>query len=241
MKEDWRAPFLKLKAGLRSLYDANLRIHHAVLLSTNRSEKELQPIFAMLEPAYICKNIAKSIVVNTDGCVYHSHLFFADDCRGLDQLGRWLKDIEEWVARVPRSIVPVAFDIPIVHNQAHRNIVRWVSLVYYLAWISDAPYLDAELEYQESANRSSFLPWSEWPQPPGCHPYMWLIHQGSSKGRISEWQNKFELRGESLPDVMDAYLTGDLIACSLAAIDVLAFVLNGEKREKSVEDRKSVV
>jgi hypothetical protein len=143
--------------------------------------------------------------------------------------------------KIPGGFVP-AFDIPADRNQTHRNTLRWVSLVYYLAWASEAVYLDAELEYQASVDRIGFFPWEECPQPPGCLPFQWLIHQGVSSGRVPKWKQKFEDYGERIPDVIDAYLTDELIKSSLMAIDILVFVLNGERRleavEKEVDDKR---
>ena len=234
MKSDWRKPFLKFKAELKSLYDVNLSIYHAVLMSTNRTRQELLPVIERLEPAYRRKVLAESIEVDTDGCTYHGHLFFADDRRGLNQLGRLLDGIEEWTDKIPGGFIP-SFEIPHGRNQSHRNILRWISIVYYLAWASDAVYLDAELEYQTSVDRIGFFPWTECPQPTGCLPLHWLIHQGVSTGRLPMWKKRFEDYRERIPDVIDAYLTGELVMSSLAAIDILVFVLNGERRQEALD------
>lgn len=239
MKSDWRTPFLELKAGLRPLYDANLNVYHAALLSTNRSGQELEPVFGMLEPGYSGKNLIKSIVVNTDGCTFHGHLFFAADNRGLDQLGRLLHDLEAWMDKIPGGFVP-AFDIPSDRNQANRNLMRWVSLVYYLAWTSEASYLNVELEYQKEVDEVGFFPWYECPQPPGCRPLEWLTHQSRGAGAIPGAIQRFQEYGERLPDVVDAYLCGELIASSLAAIDILVYVLHGERRTEKKADESYV-
>ena len=90
MDNDWRKPFLELFDKLQSLYRANLSVYHNVLLSTNRTRAELESSFEVLEPAYFGKTLAKAIHVETEGCAYHGHLFFAPDRRGLDQLERIL-------------------------------------------------------------------------------------------------------------------------------------------------------
>lgn len=231
---DWRKPFLELKAGLRPLFDANLSIYHAVLLSTRRTSQELQPVIEMLEPAYSGKNLVKTIGVKTPGTEYHAHHFFADDRRGLDQLGRLLYDIEDWMDHTPGGFLP-GFHIPPINNQADRNLLRWVSTVYYLAWASDAPYLDVEVEYQDSVDRVGFFPWLECPQPPGCRPQEWLIHRASASEDLVKIRQRFEDQGERFPDVVDAYLTGEFIASSMAAIDILAHVMHGERKERQVE------
>jgi len=232
MKSDWRKPFLELKAGLRPLYDANLNLHHCVLLSTKRTRDELDPVFDMLEPAYNGKLLIHEIPAKTDGCTYHGHLFFSDDRRGITELGRLLYDLEEWMYDIPKGFVPT-FDIPSDSYQTNRNIIRWVGMVYYLAWATDAPYLDLEIEYLESIDRVGFFPWNEWPQPPRCKPLEWLTHRSSAVRSVAKAIRSFEDRGERFPDMIDAYLTGEFIASSLAAIDILIYVLDRERKERS--------
>ena len=234
MTGDWRTPFLELKPSLRLLYDANLSVHHAVLLSTNRTGNELQPVIEMLEPAYRGQKLVKVITVDTIGCAHHSHLFFASDRGGVDQLARLLDGIESWMDKTPGGFIP-GFAIPTTSTQTDRNLIRWISIVYYLAWASDAPYLDVEIEYEMDIDHVGFFPWTECPQPPRCQPLDWLIHRSLPSAELVKSKQKFEERGERIPDVIDAYLTGELIASSMAAIDILAYVMHGERKEKAAE------
>lgn len=227
----WRKPFIELKSSLRALYDSRLSFYHCVVLSTNRSRVELEPIFEMLEPAYCGKSLVHQIPVATDGCTYHGHLFFSDDRRGITQLGRLLHDLDAWMDQIPGGFVPAFGNLP-VRNQADRNIIRWASLVYYLAAATDATYLDLEVEYLESIDRIGFFPWFECPQPPRCSPLEWLTHRSSTEGVIPKVKHRFQERKERFPDVIDAYLLGEFIEKSIAAIDILAYVFDREKREK---------
>lgn len=234
MSQDWREPFLGFQDKLRPLFDAGLTIGHCVILSVDRTESELQPIIPMLEPACSGRRLVQSIPVTTAGCQYHSHLFFADNRTGIDQLGRLVDDIELWMDFVPAGFVP-AFDIPKCQNQVHQNLIRWISLVYYLAWSSEASYLFAELEYQTSIDTIGFFPWNECPQPPRCQPLEWLIHRTSAAGSIPKCKQQFADRGLRIPDVIDAYMTGEFVAASLAAIDLLVYVLPGKRRRTSLD------
>lgn len=233
-KIDWRKPFLDFKGELRPLYDASLRIHHGVVLSTNRSATELQPVIEMLEPAYANKNLAKTIEVTTDGCAFHGHFFFADDRRGLNQLERLLDGVGAWLEQVPEEILP-RIRVPVLPSQTNRNLLQWVSAVYGIAWELDEVYLQAELEYLKSVQTLPFLPWIECPQPNGCDPRPWMIHQGDSSGRIPQWQEAFTREGLTFPDLLSAYLLEDLVASSLAAIDLLVYRMPQELAEAESE------
>lgn len=228
---DWRTPFKELCVGLRSLYDANLNLFHGVLLSTRRTREELKPTFGMLEPAHFGETLLRSIEADTAGASFHGHLFFANDRRVLDQLGRLLDGIENWMDTVPSGVLP-GFEIPKVGSQVDRNLIRWVSIVYYLAWSSDKPYLDLEIEFEQEIGVLPFLPWGECPQPP-CRPLEWLTHRSSASAALLKIKTQFEQRGERFPDVVHAYLTGEFIASSMAAIDILIYVLHGERKSKS--------
>ena len=231
---DWRTPFKELSVGLRSLYDANLNLFHGVLLSTRRTKEELKPTFGILEPAYSGESLLSSIEVDTVGATFHGHLFFARDRKVLDQLGRLLDGIESWMDAVPSGVLP-GFEIPKVRSQVDRNLIRWASIVYYLAWSSDRPYLDLEIEFEEQLGVFPFLPWIECPQPPSCRPLEWLTHRSSASAALLKIKTQFEQRKELFPDVVHAYLTGEFIASSMAAIDILVYVLHGERKNKSKE------
>jgi len=128
------------------------------------------------------------------------------------------------------------FEIPRLQNQSDRDLIRWTSLVYYLAWATDAPYLDVELECCRHLGKISFFySWAECPQPPDCLPFPWLIHQGMAGSRIEKTKKRFEDYGEEFPPFVDAYLTGEFVLSSLAAIDILVYKLNSERRQKAVD------
>lgn len=232
MPHDWREPFLEFQDQLRPLDAACLNIGHCVVLSVNRTESDIQSMIHWLEPACQGKNLSLTIPVRTVGCQYHNHLFFSTSQHAVHQFGRLLADIERWMDGVPGGIIP-AFDVPKCQSQIHQNLIQWVSLVYYLAWSSDVPYLFAELEYLDSLEAIAFSEWAECPQPPGCQPLDWLIHRSTAAGEIPKWKRKFEDRQTRMPDLIDAYLTGDLVAASMAAIDLLVYVLPGKRRRRS--------
>src|SRR5437016_3486874 len=132
---DWRKPFLALQENLLPLYQANHRIYHAVCLSPSHAEQNLSFELEWLEPAKIQPPLmlVSSISVSTPGTTYHAHRFYGNDRNGLSQFGRCLHDIEHWFDKLPAGFVR-SFQIPRLDNNVHRNLLRWTSLVYYLAW-----------------------------------------------------------------------------------------------------------
>ena len=153
---------------------------------------------------------------------------------------RGLSGIEGWVRKVPKHLVP-SFTIPQYKSQADRDLVRWVGLVYYLAWELDTPYFSAMVEHNEYMSETGFFPWIEWPQPPGFDPRPFLIHQVDPYKTIEEW--KLGLVDQEdfyyLPEIIDAYLLGnpmmsEFVASSLTAIDCLVYMLEpilGDRQE----------
>lgn len=231
---NWIEPFLKLYDSLQHIHAANPDIYHTVVLSANKSRSELEGCLGWLEPALCGRKLIREIPATTKGDGYHAHLYFSEDLRGLSQLQQNLRGIDEWFDRLPPGLVP-GFDVPRAPNQCDRDLVKWTSLVYYLANAADAPYFDAQLEFQHDVSQIGFLPWSECPQPPGCGPLPWLIHQGISADQIERGMKRFREQGERFPDIVDAYLSRDFIESSTAAIDILVYKLNSERRRRKNE------
>ena len=231
MKIDWREPFLGLKEELRSLYKGSSCIYHGVLLSTNRTRTELEPSIGWLEPAIAGRELLREIRLETPGCVHHSHVFYGSNSSGLLRLEQVLDGIEEWMDRTPGGTLP-SFDIPSVETQADRNLLRWVSIVYYIAERADAPYLDYDVEFQMDIRDLYFATWHHCPQPPKCRPLDWLICRSSARDQIPKMKEQFAKRKEQFPDLIDAFLPADFITSSMAAIDQLTAVLHRQEKQQ---------
>jgi hypothetical protein len=233
--QDWRTPFLKLRDQLRPLFDADLRVYHGVLMAPFHESGEVTSTVNELEQADVGRLLLREIDTPTDGCKHHAHYFFGNNAC-FQQLGRCLNGIEDWIREIPDDLVP-EFHIPRQDNAVNKNLVRWANLVYYVAWELDAPYLQGMVEFRAFAHEGTFLPWDEWPQPSGCDPRPWLIHQGNPSGRIDEWLTTFSNEDLWMPDIIDAYLlgesmVGEFIRDSLTAIDGLIYILSQVREDK---------
>ena len=240
-RRDWKTPFLNLRDQLRPVYDANERIYHGVLMAPHHDSIDVEEAVSELEAAFEGKKLVRTIDTPTDGCSHHAHYYFGSNS-AVNHLGRSLVGIEEWIQAVPETLIP-EFQIPIVPNQVDCNLVRWANLVYFLAWEIDTPYLGALVEYQALTFETGFFPWIEWPQPPDCDPRPWRIHQGDGVGRITSWESKFCDNDQWLPEIIDAFLQGDLmirefLAASLTAIDCLVYMLEQVREKQSLQQNE---
>ena len=209
MDENWKRPLRRLKHSLRGLYDANQTIFHNVVFSLDKDATQLSKFAFMLEPAHE-QDCVRLLRVLTPGCATHEHHYFAKHPETYDTMATILYAIRQVMAEIPSGMIP-KFRIPECRSPADEDMLRWVSLLYYLAWEYDEYCLQAELEYQEPLLDDGFSPWFECPQPPGCDPRPWLIHQGDSQESILECRNKFLKSGLSFPAMVSAYLTRDSV------------------------------
>jgi hypothetical protein len=211
-----------LKNELRANFDKEPEFFHGIVLSANKSPDDISAIEGQLEPAFSGKKLAKKIDIQTDGCLTHRHYFFARYPTGLYALSRKLYKLDEWMSDVPKGLLPDLW-IPTIGDDAIYRLLRWMSLLYYLAWRYDEIYWGAEIEYQETLGNSPFNRWPDCPQPQSCDPRPWLIHQEDDGGRITGWRVRFNLAGLRFPDVISAYLVRDVLFSSIAAIDTLIY------------------
>jgi len=232
-KQDWKIPFHKLKDQLQTLYDANQNVHHGVVMApfhSHNAPDDFEQIIGELEAADVGKFRIYSIRTPGAEEALHAHYFYGDN-GAFQSMCRSLSGIEGWMRDIPKNLVP-KFAVPQFASQTERDLVRWVGLVYYLAWEFDTPYLSAMVEYNASMKEVSFFPWIEWPQPAGFDPRPFLIHRTDPYETIEDWKEKFAEEEEFyyLPEIIDAYLLGypiigEFVACSLTAIDCLIYML----------------
>lgn len=238
---NWESPFLGLKQRLRSLYEGNAPLFHSVLLMPHHGISEAASIVDLLEPSFQGHGLIRSISTPTEGCRHHAHYFFGSRTI-LRQMSSALRGIRSWIKAVPAGLIP-EFQIPKLEDQTDEELVYWANLVYLVAFEADVPYLQATVEYQQDVDRIGFSPWDLCPQPAGCDPRPLLFHQRTSLVPLDVWENQFYADGLRLPDVIDGYLcgdqiVGDFLAASLAAVDVLLYMLPRMVEEQSGRSSK---
>jgi hypothetical protein len=243
-KSDWKLPFLRLRDQIRPSFNSRVKLYHGILMAPFHEGKDLKDVVENLDPCDRGKVKVAVIETPTEGCQFHAHYFFGDS-GGCKLLGHALSGIDDWMRAVPKELLP-RFNVPCDGMyEPFRNLVTWANLVYYLAWEIDAPYLQAAVEHQARVEEVGFFPWSEWPQPAGCDPRPLLIHQGDNSGQFEKMLRRF---GESeefqwCPDIIDAYLvgeeiSGEFIAASLSAIDILVFMLDQVRGDEAVKQNE---
>ena len=231
-KSDWKAPFLKLRDQIRPLFDSGVKLYHGILMAPFHERKDLDEVVQNMEACSRGKTKVAYFETPTVGCKVHAHYFFGDS-GGCNVLGHALSGIDDWMRAVPKELLP-KFTVPCESAfKPYKDLATWTSLVYYLAWEIDAPYLQAAVEQQARVEEVSSDPWSDWPQPEGCDPRPFLIHQGDTSGQFEKMLLRFSQCEEFrwCPDIIGAYvvgeqISGEFISASLAAIDVLVFMLD---------------
>lgn len=243
-KSNWKLPFLRFRDRIRPLFDSGVKLYHGILMAPFHERKDVKDVVENLDPCFRGKSKVAEIETPTEGCQFHAHYFFGDS-GGCKLLGNALSGIDDWMRTVPKELLPRFHVRCDSLSEQYRNLVTWANLVYYLAWEIDAPYLQAAVEHQARIEVVGFFPWSEWPQPAGCDPRPILIHQGDSSGQFETLIERF---GESeefqwCPDIIDAYLvgeeiSGEFIAASLCAIDILVFMLDQVRGGEAVKQNE---
>ena len=240
-KPNWKIPFLQFRDRIRPLFDSGVKLYHGILMAPFHEHKDLKDVVENLEACLRGKTKVAVIETPTVGCGVHAHYFFGDS-GGCKLLGNTLSGISDWMRAVPKELLP-QFSLPCDRMyEPYRNLVTWANLVYYLAWEIDSPYLQAALEHQARVEEVGFFPWAEWPQPEGCDPRPLLIHQGDNAGQFEKMLERFGLSEEFrwCPDIIDAYIvgedmSGEFITASLAAIDILVFMLDRVRGDESAK------
>lgn len=229
---DWKAPFLRFRDQIRPLFDSNVEVYHGVVMAPFHRRSMVGAAVRKLKAAKAGKVGIAAIETPTKECGHHAHYFYGDKGAYV-ALGQALSGVEDWIQSAPNGLLP-RFSIPRKTEGIKKDLVTWACLVYYLAWELDLSYLRAVCEFRPLLAEGAFEPWSKWPnQPEGVDLRPLLIHQGTSTGDLEPLKTKFAEceRFCYFPDIIDAYLVGgkstaEFIGASLAAVDVLVFMLD---------------
>ncbi len=242
-KSDWKEPFLRLKEKLRPQFNEGEKLFHGILMSPFYEENEIKEVVKNQAAAYSEEPLALTIETPTEDCKFHAHYFYGDKtiCR---QLNRDLSGIHDWLLGIPKGLLP-KFNLPRIRTGSSENLITWVSVVYFLAWEIDAPYLRAEVDFQSRLHELTSVPWAEFSWPQNCNPRPILIHEGNSNRQFEKFLETFSEpeKGSWCPDIIGAYLhgqpfCGNFIEASLAAVDVLVFMLEQIQSDKDVKKNK---
>lgn len=238
-KSDWKAPFLEFRDQIRPLFDSGVKLYHGILMSPFHERDEIKEVVKNQAAADLGQSLAFSVDTPTDDCKYHAHYFYGDNSTCL-LLAEALSGVDDWIRDVPKGLLPI---LNFQCRKSSRDVMAvWANLVYCLAWECDPPYLQATVEYQSRVHEVSSHEWYFGSWPENCDPRPILIQQGDPRGRFGNLLESFTDE-QWCPDIIGAYLRGepfcgDLIGASLAAVDVLVFMLEQIRGQETEESKK---
>ena len=228
--DKWKEPFRELRTKLYGMHRANAEIYHGVALfpyfgfALYPTDEHCLEVCSEWEERIEANSYDRKIVrcEETPGGwgSRHVHYFsganFGRTHGSLLQLENCVMGMEAWVKKIPQSLIP-RFTIPQYSDQATRDLIQWVSLVYYLALELKTPYLDAFTECNQ-LDADYLAGWSRWPQPGTYDPGPMMIHLVDPHETIEKWKEEFlaasEVPGDAveyrLPEMIDTYLVNHL-------------------------------
>ncbi len=235
---DWKTPFLRFRDELRKHLEIGMPIYHSILMSPFYTKDEISEVIENVAAADDRQPRAAIVEMPAYDCKYHAQFFHGSKeiCIRLTQT---LSRIEHWLIDVPKGLLP-RFQLTYPRNAACSDLATWANIVYYLAWEIDAPYLQANVEYIGLLDEVTSFPWSDGKWPESCDPRPALIRQGDTGDYVSDFLKTYTDETKRwCPDIIGAFLPGertmcgDFILASVAAVDILVFMLDQVRGPKS--------
>lgn len=228
---DWKVPLLNFRDQIRPLFDGRVEVYHAVVMAPFHRRSMVGAAVRKLQAAMAGKTGIAAIETPTRDCDHHAHYFYGDKGAYV-ALGSALSGVEDWIQSAPPGLLP-KFSIPRKSEGVKRDLVIWTCLVHYLAWKFNLPYLRSVCEFRPLLKEGAIEPWSKWPhQPEAIDLRPLLTHHGEFGGDMEPLKMVFAEcdRFCYFPDLIAVQLlngktTAEFIGASLAAIDVLVFML----------------
>ncbi len=171
---NWKLPFLQFRDQIRPLFNSGINVFHGIVMAPCYDSNQVKEAVDELEAAITGKILVAIVETPTKNCKHHAHYFFGDEaaCRVFEKS---LDGLDRWIRAIPKNLLP-EFHVPVSQFTKYRNTTKWACLVYYLAWELDLAYLQGMVEIRPFVANTSFVPWTDWPQPDGIDPRPLLIH-----------------------------------------------------------------
>ena len=239
---DWKTPFLKFRDELRRHREVGPPLYHSILMSPFFTKNEIGEVIKSIAAADEGQPWAATVEMPTYDCKYHAQFFYGQKAT-CNRLSQALMGIERWLIDVPKGLLP-RFYLQYPRNAECTQLATWANIVYYLAWEIDAHYLQATVEYQAQLHEVTSVPWCEVEWPETCDPRPALIRQGTSEDYVSEFLKSYTIEGGRwCPDIIGAYISGgsmcgDFITASMAAADILVFMLDQVRGQETDDPNK---
>lgn len=220
---DWLIPFMNLRNKLRPFVEANVNLHHDVFLSGLDTEAHVSPTLEELEPWYTYRKAPVQIIpLQFENGAWAHHCFFGQDAKGFHVLTNELRDLMRWLRLVPENILP-KFKKPRTKNREWRNVITWMSLLYYLAWKHQDEFLQAELLCSDSDVDLSCYPWDSSPAFPDCDPVSLITLTPHSDKNLGLWRPGGGTEEYRYPEFIEAFLTTDVLRASMTVVMLLKY------------------
>lgn len=219
----WLTPFMELRKRLRCFVEANVTLGHAVFLTGLREGADISPHLEELEPWYKYRKAPVEVVqVSFPEGVWAYHCFYSHDRKDFCAFTNELRDLMRWLEYVPENVLP-KFRKPKTKSRESHNIIRWMSLLYYLAWKHQDVLLDADLLCSDSDVDVECYPWSSSSAFPDCDPVSLITLAPQGDKGLASWQPGEGSGDCRHPEFFEAYLHSDVLQASIAAVTLLKY------------------
>ena len=221
---EWLRPFMNLRQSLQASKRDNCELHHSIFLTQRH---DISNYVDQLEPWY--KNQTppfQTIPVDVGGGVWAHHCFFGNHMV-LKTLVAEVSGVKHWLDAVPREardILPI-FGHPEIKSKNLVNLIRWICVLYHLAFKYQDDHLQAELSYSD-AEINGELTWGWWGECPAkseCDPMPLITLVPSNNGEREVWQPGGGTADDEYPDYLEASLETDLLEASLDAVTLIKY------------------
>jgi hypothetical protein len=218
---------MDLRERLRSPVENEVKLYHAVFLSGRGGTRRFSHIIKRLEPSFEVnrRKPLRHIPVDAGDGVWAHHCFFGQTDKGIQILCEALKGLSHQLNLAFESDALPAFDRVKVKGYSEANVIRWVGVLYYLAWKHEDPSLWAELDYSDS-DVDLHLPfeiWDECEASETCDPRPFITSTGLQNRKLILWSPIHRPPHRVYPELVTAYLTTDVLQASMAAIALLKY------------------
>ena len=240
----WLDFFMELRDKLQPSVANSVKLYHAVFLSGRSGTRGFSHIIKTLDPAFevIRKKPLLHIPVDAGDGVWAHHCLFGKNDTGIQKLCEELRGLSHWLTLAVEEKKLPRFDRVTLKGNPEANIIRWLGVLYFLAWKYQDPNLWAELEYSDSDVDlpQYFRLWDECGAAEQCDPRPFITSTVLQDRQLALWSPIHKPSGPKWPELVTAYLTTDVLQASMTAAMILKYysVRPLPRRETKDQDGK---
>jgi hypothetical protein len=133
-----------------------------------------------------------------------------------------LVPLDDWLMKVPDQAFG-GWRSRLVTSHAKSNLLRWLSLLYYLAWKYKEESLWVNLGYSDSIRTRDYDVWNWSPYRSLCDPWPFVTLARPDHKKLPLWQPGGDFGGQKAPELIEAWLEGDVLELSMNAVVLLKY------------------